>query len=264
MTKSLLIFALFLAIAACTKKLGAPALSSGENAGIIGGRKLKAQDPRAAFTVLIYKEDSLGHGSVCTGTFISQHAILTAAHCVNDDLDNMLIIFSVDPFGEEAEKVYLTASKVISHDQYFTDGKTVRNDIALIEFAEMLPAKAEIAKLPSGPMKINFYILGYGVNDASLQVGPLRLAQARINNAIVSDPKHFAADQSNKVGVCFGDSGGPAMTFSKNSATIVGVASVVQTHNIETEDAAIDQCHFRSLYMNVSYYTKWIAEKLSQ
>lgn len=67
--------------------------------------------------------------------------------------------------------------------------------------------------------------------------------------------ENLVFDQSQKDGVCAGDSGGPGLREANGTLKIVGVAQAVFSYK-----SWVDDCKFGSVYTNVSFHKPWIIE----
>lgn len=242
---------------------------------IVGGEETPKGNPEAAYVVMIYGEKA-GVSYVCTGTFISEDTILTAAHCLSENKDVMSMFFGLKPFdGSSAELPIVDMFYYGKAAVLFGDTKTMdfsaRHDLAVIKFSGGLPPGAKIAELsPKAEADVyqsqNILVLGYGrtngkeEGDGTLgeDIGTLR--EVLLNRERMAVGKnYFTVNQSNGRGVCFGDSGGPALSLSGDGKTVyvVGVASGVYG---DTGELNSDECKVGSVYMRTSAYLPWIQE----
>lgn len=267
-----------LALVACTaKKWDRPEMQAAfQGTSVVGGAEVPSSNPEAAYVVMIYGENAAGASYVCTGTFISEDTILTAAHCLSENKEVMSMFFGLKPFdGAAVELPIVDMAYYSKADQRPSVKKTLdfasRHDLALINFSGGLPEGAKIAQLPlqaeNDVDKVqNFLALGYGRTNG-LQDGDGTLGQdiGTLREVLIAqqslflDKNYFTVNQTNGHGVCFGDSGGPALALSGDgkSVYIVGVASGVYG---DTGGANADECQVSSIYMKTSAYLPWIQE----
>ncbi|MBS1969842.1 MAG: S1 family peptidase [Bdellovibrionales bacterium] len=257
-----------LALVACTsKKWDQPDAQLQHEDAIVGGYEVTPENPEAAYVVMIYGEKANGQSYVCTGTFISDSVILTAAHCLSDRLELMSVFFGVKPFEVDATTLTLTDMKAYGADleDYKPDE---REDMALIAFSGGLPKGAKIAELPEAVDGLekagNLLALGYGRTDGlgdsetmGQDIGILREVLLRQKNVLIKE-NDFTVSQTDKRGVCYGDSGGPAFAVSNHgkSVRVVGVASGVFGSN--GSGVKTDECQGSSIYMRTNHYLEWI------
>lgn len=167
-----------------------------------------------------------GGRSICTGTIVSEHAVLTAAHCALED-GRYLIVTDNGNFS--------------TYNHYYTGEGTVdsTDDLAVLVFDEVIASRAngEVYNIASDVNEGDeARLVGYGCNDLTKRSGAgiKRTGTnliAEINDYITFlTPKSSSSASTrgiigaeNRAGSCFGDSGGPALAKSGNSYNIVGV-----------------------------------------
>lgn len=229
---------------------------------IVGGTEVTSSKLVDSLFVLLVSDNN-GTPQVCTGIFITKKHILTAAHCVND-LESLSLITGVKPLASE-EGLMLTPVQIDRHESYNEKSVEERNDLAIITIAEEIQlAKKDFPQLPDENMiqtieaasNIEFMAVGYGqttsiVNPEERTEGVLRAVRLRTTskNAAV-----FMVNQTNGKGVCYGDSGGPALKIYNKNLYLIGVASGI--YDVDT--VKLDECKQGSLYMNIAPHIPWI------
>lgn len=234
------------------------------DSGIVGGRLLEKTELLSKYVVMIYSESDEGSSQTCTGTLISESAILTAAHCVAKDVSKTSAFFSPNPFVDTNPHA-LTLTDVITHENYLDKNKLGRNDLAILRFSGGLPEGAAIAKIAhSGIWHLklkSLKALGFGQtgggDDLANSSGTLRIVEILVPNFDPHAPE-FEILQDNAKGVCHGDSGGPALARVGGIVQLFAVASAI----IDPGTIDLDSCHYRSIFTNIEYYQDWIQSNL--
>lgn len=179
-----------------------------DSAAIVGGTAVTSDDPVSKVVVRLDLQLSETVSATCTGTIISQHQVITAAHCFKSEKGgDARLKWMVLPNGQK-----LYPLRVYLHPKYNTQTWTDRYDLAVVDFFSAgVPA---VAALPTKSEKINltakFEVAGFGKLD--LSVDNLLKTLMKVPTLI------FAADaglsemmiySGNLKGTCYGDSGGP-------------------------------------------------------
>lgn len=190
---------------------------------IIGGTIDKG-DPSV---VLVYWENTPGstYFHVCTGTVVSPHVVLTAAHCINPApaAYSILIASSLD---EAETNDWYDVSGLIADPAFNASSLFLGHDIGVVITVDALP----VTPIPVNrtPLQISqigsaLRLVGYGRTTAgsSAGTGTKRQVTATLTGhnslfILAGDPTH---------NTCSGDSGGPALMTIAGTERVVGVTS---------------------------------------
>ncbi len=217
----------------------------------------------ASHTVAVLNTQNPNSHSRCTGTLIAHNVVLTAAHCVPKNLNNLWIVTSPFEFAVVEQKAVVQTVT----ERPATLPANEEFDLALVRFSGTLPktyTPTSFVTAFSAP-SARFYlsVAGYGESLSHADdAGELRFGLALIYdwNPNLSQ---FHADQTNGLGVCHGDSGGPAYVKIKDDYFVLGVVSAVA--GLTPAGASVaDECKGKSFFSSTIYFQKWIADGLKK
>lgn len=222
---------------------------------IVSGTEVSANLPEAKSAVLLL----ITRGSnlhACTGVFVKQKVLLTAAHCVAGvQATNVRIVFhthgsSMDHANDQHP------AKIRIHEKY--DGTPeCHADLALLNLSSLPPAGYEPVKLHLDKEKITtdeILLLGYGITDETKKDSMiLRQVKKSFKNDIHWKDIYFGIDQkSASGGFCRGDSGAPVFVMVGKERRLLGINSF--TVGLEKDR----ECHTASVAMSAAHFNSWI------
>lgn len=189
----------------------------------------------------------IGKG-LCSGTIISENAILTAAHCESSFGE---INFGI---GEKSRKV--TAKAV--HEDY-NEAEKRTPDIAVIFFEGGLPNGFEPMEMATddniSEEIFEVFIAGFG-QDGSKSAGVLKHFKSFASSEY-SDTGLLLVQNNASGSACFGDSGGTTYIVENGKTLLVGVNNTIGP---EFEEGAF--CKTKFLFSaSVPFYQDWISEQ---
>lgn len=151
----------------------------------------------------------------CTGTFVSDNTLLTAAHCIGSS--NTVRI---------RRRINATSLKVKVHPKTQVTGRLGAYDIAVVVFPDnTAPAVVSVKTSPVKPGDEALFV-GYGRNSSSGGSGVKRVGRNKVRSidggkTIVSSRSTSNPNSGEDVSVAPGDSGGPLFI----NGAIAGITS---------------------------------------
>ena len=191
----------------------------------------------------------------CSGSFIAQNVILTAAHCVYKVKTKLLsVVIGVS----DIEKKNKTKMKIKSFKQNpkFTTNNAPE-DIALIKLKKAA-SSVKLIELPSKGSDNDTcsQLTAYGFGESSKKKKTYALRSTQVSKAKCPKKSNKVICTAAKTGqVCLGDSGGPLVTKANGKDVVIGVLSqVVGSSECGTSS--------KGLYTLVSSHLDWIKKEL--
>uniref|UniRef100_A0A182MU69 Peptidase S1 domain-containing protein n=1 Tax=Anopheles culicifacies TaxID=139723 RepID=A0A182MU69_9DIPT len=226
------------------------------------------------YQAVIYSEAGDGYYSLCGGTILTNNYILTAAHCVTNDLDQAvtggIVILGAtnrDVFQSTQQRMTFGMAGIRVHPQY--DSNSIRNDIATIRLdtpavyntyvkAIDLPALSDTRQFGGAEGTAS----GFGrTSDTSAPSSVLMyvrnpiMTNAQCNlywSTTVVQAQNVCFDPTGGRSACHGDSGGPLTVVDAGRTLQIGIASFVSANGC-TSGAP-------SVWVRISYFRDWIRQ----
>jgi hypothetical protein len=250
-TASSIITVAFFTLMGCGRGgVGTGPRSSDLNEGIVNGKSVKStSEDRAASVVALVLQEERGQ-ALCSGTLIDTSTVLTAAHCVDNSPEKLVIVFG-DHVQSSKPDHQREAQSFIQNPRWQQDGPEGHGDLALIHFEGGLPEGYHPVDLApknvalSNGTEVEF--LGYGVTNGLSHAGPGALRETTSHIIGEASPTEIVSD-GRESSVCFGDSGGPAFVKTDGKFEQWGVASSVSNQ----------ACNEASIHTRLGPYLGWI------
>jgi secreted trypsin-like serine protease len=256
MLKYVALLSLSISILACGRAGNQnPVATSGvATRGIVGGNLAAAGQGNMKSVVAIM---NLTTDDLCSGSLLEGNIVLTAAHCIENNLKSVNVFFgsSVDE-GSVMRKVDIA----LVHANYHDWAETDENDIALVHFTGAVPPGFVPATLLRDSTLLknaaSVLLAGYGVTDPKNGRGDglLRMVTVTIKDAAFGKGE-VSVDQTHGKGSCSGDSGGPAYLLVGNQPLLWGITS-----RGDSTERGRDLCNHDGIYTNAAAYLDWIAK----
>ncbi|KAH8278636.1 hypothetical protein KR018_006357, partial [Drosophila ironensis] len=223
---------------------------------IIGGEA--AEDGFAPYQISL---QGISGAHSCGGAIVSEHWVLTAAHCVSSaNIQWLVVVTGTNRYTEPGGRYFLDAIHI--HCNY--DNPELHNDIALLHLKEPIvwDERTQPIPLPVEPMQPGDEVILtgwgstvlWGATPIDLQVLYLKYVAHRECKVMLSndddlDVGHICTFTRQGEGSCHGDSGGPLIS----NGYLVGLVNWGWPCATGVPDA----------HANVYYYREWIRNVIS-
>ena len=224
---------------------------------IIGGTPVDWKSPMAQTMVSLAENSNQGVSrSFCSAVLITDHTVITAAHCLlGKNAKNLWVVLGTN--GYESQDVR-PASKIVIHPNYSTYSDRLpstrnNNDLALLFFEGGISNGYRPALLATSTQSLSAHspisIAGFGDSDH----GILNACETQVQNAQFSESE-IQLVASNHCSPGGGDSGGA--TYSIINGRIVLYA----IHNWGWEDQSSNPLY--SVEASIPFHFQWIHSQL--
>ncbi|XP_037126460.1 transmembrane protease serine 2 [Syngnathus acus] len=243
--------------------------SASPNSRIVGGREAKVGAWPWQVSLQVSRQ-----GHVCGGSIISQHWILSAAHCFQRSQFSKPSMWTVHAGKIKLSEMKFTfgnrVDKIISHEKF--DSDTNDNDVALLKLLTPLTFSKTVKPvcLPNFGMEFSdgqpAWITGWGalrssgpspdiLNEAEVTIySRKKCNNCTILDGAVTESMICAGKLSGGVDSCQGDSGGPLVVKESNKWWLAGDTSWGIGCALKNKPG---------VYGNVSYLLDWIYWKMA-
>ncbi|XP_063593874.1 chymotrypsinogen A-like isoform X1 [Penaeus indicus] len=208
---------------------------------------------------------------ICGGSILTTTHIITAAHCVDYDSPQVVVVAGEHNIETDDETVtqIIRGKKITMHPKF--NPNNMANDIAIITLKSSLEWTDNVGPICLPPDNTfenrDAVITGWGLLDYPGSTLPDELQEAAVtvsdhkeckdtyafSNFPVTDKHICAADPGRDS--CRGDSGGPLMTKENGVWVLLGLSSF-SPRECATEGVP-------GVYTRVSSYSTWILSKIS-
>lgn len=192
-----------------------------------------------------------GEGGLCSGTLIGPRAVLTAAHCADDDLPGDQIFLGSSLFEPGA---LVDVDEAIVHEGY--NPSTGVMDLAVLLLEDEVsetPVELNTERIDEDWIGTSLRVVGYGNED--VYAGSTAGIKRETDVDLVWVDGHLLYHETPGHNTCSGDSGGPVLLEREAGWVLVGVTSFV--YPIDPDD---DACDGGGGENRVDLSLEWIAE----
>jgi secreted trypsin-like serine protease len=213
------------ALAACS----APASVGSVSQNIING-VTDSNDP-AVVMVLSQVPGSMS-ASLCTGSIISPHVVLTAAHCVDPAVVGAgakTVVFIGQQLTQTSPNTdFLTVKETHFNMSFDMNNPQNGNDVAVVILANpttITPVPYNRDAMPQSMVGQPARLVGYGITSGTDTTGTTAGTRRTAPSQLAKLDNLFVGLQDGSHCICEGDSGGPSFMTFNGTERIVGVTS---------------------------------------
>ncbi len=183
---------------------------------------------------------------ICTSTLVSPDVVLTAAHCLDGHNGPLEVYWCNDCYGSGYWDMQ-TSSNYEQHPHW--NDQTMAGDVAVIMLnqngsSEPIPVNRDDASYAWLGQSNPLTSVGFGVTEEHLNNSGTK---REVESAVQSWDGTFLYYEDPDHSICFGDSGGPALTDH------TGIWRVAGVHSWVTGD-----CHDIGASIQVDNYASWV------
>ncbi|XP_020640215.3 chymotrypsin-like elastase family member 1 [Pogona vitticeps] len=256
----LLIFATLVLYGHCSEE------SSKANGRVVGGYEARKNAWPSQISLQYYSGGSWYH--TCGGTLVARNWVMTAAHCVDSNMNFRVVLGDHNIYQQEGTEQYISVSKIIIHPYWNSNNVAGGYDIAMLRLAQSatLNSYVKLAYLPpSGQILPNnnpCYVTGWGRTQTNGQLASV-LQEAYLPvvdystcssssywGSTVKSTMVCAGGDGTRSG-CQGDSGGPLNCLVNGAYYVHGVTSFVSSSGCNVYRKP-------TVFTRVSAYISWI------
>ncbi|XP_042667226.1 chymotrypsin-like elastase family member 1 isoform X1 [Centrocercus urophasianus] len=244
---------------------------SGGMQRVVGGTEAPSHAWPSQISLQYYSRGSWHH--TCGGSLIRQNWVMTAAHCVDSNLNYRVVAGDHNIYQSEGTEQTFSVSSIYIHPNWNSNNVAAGYDIALLRLSgsATLNSYVQLAVLPSqGTVLSNnypCYISGWGLTRTNGQLSSV-LQQAYlpvVSYSTCSRLSYWGSTVKNTMicaggdGVragCQGDSGGPLNCAVDGVYQVHGITSFVSSLGCNTRNKP-------TVFTRVSAYISWISSVIS-
>jgi len=212
---------------------------AGDEAEIVGGRKVASTEAYAKMTVAIVDEDP-EVGQFCTGIVVDRDLVVSAAHCFDDDSRipyvrvgaSRIRVQSIAVHGRYSvsrRTRYDATIESVTSAEEIVPPRTPLNDIALVWLESPLPTTMVPVTFASADAALEgerVVSAGFGCTSTACTRTSDDLRKVTMHIVKTDSPSNLLVLKSGgRRGTCFGDSGGPDFIDTPDGVEVLAMVS---------------------------------------
>ncbi|KAM9265000.1 LOW QUALITY PROTEIN: chymotrypsin-like elastase family member 1 [Morus bassanus] len=239
---------------------------------VVGGTEAPLHSWPSQISLRYYSRGSWHH--TCGGSLIRENWVMTAAHCVDRNLDFRIVAGDHNLYTKESEQIF-SVSKVIIHPYWDSNNVAGCYDVALICLSSYttLNSSLQLAVLSREgsvlPNNYPCYVTGWGLSRSECQQPSSVLLQAYlpvVQYQICSSSSYWGSTIkptmvcSGGDGIrsgCQGDSGGPLNCAVNGQYQVHGITSFVSSLGCNVK-------YKPTVFTRISAYIAWMTSVMAQ
>lgn len=262
-----------LLLQACQKNSpGSLVLAKQESQNIIGGFQVLPSDPLRKHVVLMrsynvqnVSEERPSTTNLCTGIVISKNHILTAAHCLPEEVEGkkmvMEVHFTTETKEADSQHIMTYAVNMKEHEEYQVK-KQSHFDMAVVKISKEIPAEYEPVTILPASVELaagdQVTIVGFGLKSDAPKIEADSLNKATGVPVKEDQGTRILLDQTLGKGLCSGDSGGPTFYTYQGRNYLVGINESVM--GLAPQDKPT--CRSQGVIVKVQTFKPWILKAI--
>ncbi|XP_062979196.1 chymotrypsin-like elastase family member 1 [Elgaria multicarinata webbii] len=242
-----------------------------ENGRVVGGYEARKHGWPSQISLQYYANGGWYH--TCGGTLVKQNWVMTAAHCVDRNMNFRVVLGDHDIYQYEGPEQVISVGRIFVHEYWNSNNVAGGYDIALLRLSQSATLNTYVqlgALPPSGQILANnypCYISGWGMTRTNGQLASV-LQEAYlpvVDYATCSNPSYWGSTVKNTMvcaggdgtrSGCQGDSGGPLHCLVNGKYYVHGVTSFVSSSGCNVYRKP-------TVFTRVSAYISWINNIIS-